>query len=111
VSNVIVDSASKTVNLPVSSPDVRVTKTEPRRRKRHRIETNFGPDFVTAFLVETLDDLHGDVITEEFVSNFLIEEDPKTYQEVVRSIDAIFRKETIKSEIDSLDSNKTWEID
>ena len=42
--------------------------------------------------------------------NFLIEEDLKTYQEPVRSIDAIFWKEAIKSEIDSLKSNKTWEL-
>ena len=96
MSNVIVDSASKTVNLPVSSPDVRVTKTEPRRRKRHRIETNFGPDFITAFLVETFDNMDVDVITEELVSMFLIEKDLKTYQEAIRFIDAIFWKEAIK---------------
>ena len=51
-----------------------------------------------------------DVITKEFVSNFLIEEDPKTYQEAIRCIDAIFWNEAIKSEIDSLESNKTWKL-
>jgi len=40
----------------------------------------------------------------------LIDEDPKTYQEVVRFIDAIFWKEIIKSEIDSLEPNNTWEL-
>jgi len=70
VSNVAFDSASETANLPTFNPDVRVTVTEPRRSKRCRIKTNFGPDFVTAFLVETLDNLDIDVITEEFVSNF-----------------------------------------
>ena len=101
---------SETVNLPASSSGVRVTETEPRRSKRRRIETNFGPDFVTAFLVETIGNLDVDVIIEEFISNFLIEEDPKTYQEAVRSIDSIFANEAIKSEIDSLESNETWEL-
>jgi len=104
------DSASKTLNLPASSSNVRVTVTEPRRSKRRRIKTNFERDFVTALLVKTLHNLDVDVITDEFVSNFLIEEDLKTYQEAVRSIDVIFWKEAIKSEIDSLKSNKIWEL-
>jgi len=110
VSNVASDSASKTLNLPASSSNVRVTVTEPRRSKRRRIKTNFERDFVTALLVKTLHNLDVDVITDEFVSNFLIEEDLKTYQEAVRSIDVIFWKEAIKSEIDSLKSNKIWEL-
>jgi len=32
---------------------------------------------------------------------FLLEEDPKTYQEAMRSIDGTFWKEAMKSEIDS----------
>ena len=79
VSNVASDSAYETVNLPNSSSDDRVTETELRRSKRRTIETNFGPDFVTAFLIETLGNLDVDVVNEDFVSNFLIEEDPKTY--------------------------------
>ena len=59
--------------------DVNVPETEPRRSKRHRVETNFGPDFVTAFLIESFNSLDVDIITEEFVLNFLIEEEPKTY--------------------------------
>ena len=41
------------------------------------------------------------------MSLFLLEEDPKTYQEAMRSIDANFWNDAIKSEIDSLESNKT----
>ena len=107
VSNVASDSAFETVNLLASSYDVRVIVTESRISKRCRIETDFRPNFVSVFLVETLDNLDIDVIIEEFVSYFFIDEDPKTYEEVVRSIDAIFWKEAIKSEIDSLESNKT----
>ena len=74
------------------------------------VKTNFGPNFVTSFLVESIDRLDIDVITEEFVSNFLIKEDSRTYQEAIKSIDATFWKEAIKSEIDSLESNKIWEL-
>jgi len=65
MSNRTSNSASETVNLLASSSDVIVTETEPTRSKRRRIETNFGPDFVTAFLVEILDKLDVDVIIEE----------------------------------------------
>ena len=98
------------MNFPTSTSGDRVVTTEPRRSKRIRTETYFGPDFVTAFLVETFYNLDIDVITEELVSIFLIKEDPKAYQEAVKSIDAIFWREDIKSEIDCLKSNKTWEL-
>jgi len=44
------------------------------------------------------------------VSIFLIKKDPKSYQEAIRSIDATFWREAIKNEINSLESNKTWEL-
>ena len=77
---------------------------EPRRSKRQRIESSFGPDFVTAFLVENNDI---DKINYAFVLAFLIEEDPKTYIEAVTSINANFWKEVINNELDSIMSNHT----
>ena len=106
----ITDVAPISSSLPIKMTDVKVPEPEPRRSKRHRVETNFGPDFVTAFLIESFNSLDVGVITEEFVLNFLIEEEPKTYQEAITSIDATFWKEAIKSEIESLESNKTWEL-
>jgi len=61
-------------------------------------------------LVEVLEKFDTDALTDEFMSLFLLKEDPKTYQEAMRSIDATFWKEVIKNEIDSLESNKTWEL-
>ena len=61
-------------------------------------------------MVEVLDKFDTDALTNEFMSLFLLEEDLKTYREAMRSIDASFWKEAIKSEIDSLESNKTWEL-
>ena len=97
----------KHVNLPTSTSSVRDLVTKPRRSKRQRIKTSFGSDFITSFSIEVLKSFGVDALTNEVVSLFLLEEDPKTYQEAMRSIDATFWKEAIKSEIDSLESNKT----
>ncbi|KAG9440057.1 hypothetical protein H6P81_020222 [Aristolochia fimbriata] len=61
-------------------------ETEPRRSKRPRIEKNFGDDFYT----------------------FLIEDDPLTYTEAMRSSDASLWEEAVKSEMDSILSHNTW---
>jgi len=90
VTDVISVNPFESVNLPTSSSNDGVSVTEPRSSKRREVATNFEPDFVTSFIVESIDNLDVDFITEEFLSNFLIEEDPKTYQEAVKSIDAIF---------------------
>jgi len=54
-------------------------------------------------LVEVLENFDIDASADELISLYLLEEDPKTYQEVMRSIDANFWKKAIKSEIDSLE--------
>ena len=73
---------SESVNLPTSSSNDRVSVTEPRRSKRRTL--------LSAFIVESIENLDVDVITEEFVSNFLVEGDPKNLSRSVKSIDAIF---------------------
>ncbi|OIS98204.1 hypothetical protein A4A49_62341, partial [Nicotiana attenuata] len=78
-----------------------------RRSKRRRIEASFGHDFITTFLTENID---LDVLSDELVSIYLIEEDPKTCIEAMRSIDASFLKKAIKSELDSIISNHTWDL-
>ena len=41
---------------------------------------------------------------------FLIEDDPKTYQEAIKSVDATFWKDAIHSELESIMANHTWEL-
>ncbi|GKA62780.1 retrovirus-related pol polyprotein from transposon TNT 1-94 [Tanacetum coccineum] len=82
-------------------------ENELRRSKRKRVDSSFGPDFITAFLVEN-DNL--DKVNDNIVSVFLLEEDPKTYKEALTSIDASFWKEAIKSELDSIMVNNTWDV-
>ncbi|OIT03878.1 hypothetical protein A4A49_57621, partial [Nicotiana attenuata] len=93
--------------VPSSSVTANEHENEPRRSKRRRIEASFGPDFITTFLIENID---SDVLSDELVSIYLIEEDPKTYSEAIRSIDASFWKEAIKSELDFVVSNHTWDL-
>ena len=61
---------------------------EPRRSKRIRIEKYFGPDFLT----------------------YLLENEPQSFQEAVNSPKGPLWKEAIKSKIDSILQNHTWEL-
>ncbi|GJU35661.1 retrovirus-related pol polyprotein from transposon TNT 1-94 [Tanacetum coccineum] len=61
---------------------------EPRRGKRARTEKSFGPDFVS----------------------FMVENEPTSYREAVTSSEGHQWKEAIKSEIDSILQNHTWEL-
>ena len=66
---------------------VRISVDEPRRIKRPRVETSFGFDFLTNFLIEDFDI---NFLSDELVYAFFIEEDPQTYEEAMRSIDVSF---------------------
>ncbi|GJZ82990.1 putative ribonuclease H-like domain-containing protein, partial [Tanacetum coccineum] len=63
-------------------------EVEPRRSKRTRTEKSFGPDFVS----------------------FMVENEPMSYLESVTSSEGHQWKEAIKSEIDSILQNHTWEL-
>ncbi|GKB58909.1 retrovirus-related pol polyprotein from transposon TNT 1-94 [Tanacetum coccineum] len=63
-------------------------EVEPRRSKRARNEKSFGPDFVS----------------------FMVENEPTSYREAVTSSEGQQWREAIKSEIDSILQNHTWEL-
>ncbi|KAI3758100.1 hypothetical protein L6452_05648 [Arctium lappa] len=63
-------------------------EVEPRRSKRARVEKSFGPDFLT----------------------YVVESEPKTYHEAITSSEGPQWKEAIKSEIESILQNHTWEL-
>ena len=62
---------------------------EPRRSKRARKEKSFG---------------------DEFVTTFLLENEPRTFKEAMSTPDAPSWKEAVKSEIDSIMQNHIWEL-
>ncbi|KAA0065951.1 ty1-copia retrotransposon protein [Cucumis melo var. makuwa] len=78
---------------------------ELRKSKRQRTEKSFGQDFLSTFIVERRDE-----IDCNFTNLFLIDEDPKTYQEALNSVESSMWKEAIKSELDSLVKNHTWDL-
>ena len=61
---------------------------KPRRSKRVRVENDFGPDYYV----------------------FNIEENLQNLKEALTSLDAIFWKETVNDEMESLISNRTWKL-
>ena len=61
---------------------------ESRRSKRARVEKNFGLDYYV----------------------FNIEENPQNLKEDLTSLDAIFWKEAVNDEMESLISNRTWKL-
>ena len=61
---------------------------EPRRSKRTRVEKGFGPDYYV----------------------FNIEENPQNLKEALTTLDAIFWKEAVNDEMESLISNRTWKL-
>ena len=61
------------------------SQIQPKRSKRARVEKDFGPDYYL----------------------YNVEEIPHTVQEVLSSPDAIFWREAVNDEIESLLSNKT----
>ncbi|GJV71304.1 DNA polymerase zeta catalytic subunit-like protein [Tanacetum coccineum] len=63
-------------------------EVEPRRSKRARNEKSFGPDFVS----------------------FMVENEPTSYREAVTSSEGKQWREAIKSEIESILQNHTWEL-
>ncbi|KAK8988278.1 hypothetical protein V6N11_065873 [Hibiscus sabdariffa] len=80
---------------------------EPRRSKRQRVETFFGPDFITSF-ISKLNDY--DALSDPIAQTILLDEDPKTYEKTIRSIDSSFWISAINDELESIKSNHTWEL-
>ena len=63
-------------------------EVEPRCSKRARTEKSFDPDFLA----------------------YMLEGEPQTYKEAVNSTESLMWKEAIKSEIDFILHNHTWEL-
>nr|GEU32508.1 retrotransposon protein, putative, Ty1-copia subclass [Tanacetum cinerariifolium] len=76
---------------------------EPRKSKRVRKAKSYGYDF-QLYLVEGSRDQVG----SKYSYCYSIEEDPRTYNEVMQSRHAAFWKESIDDEIGSIMKNNTW---
>ncbi|GJW01821.1 zinc finger, CCHC-type containing protein [Tanacetum coccineum] len=98
----IVSSSNETQcgDLPGETP---IEIPEPRRSNRARVAKSYGSDF-QLYLVEG----SRDEIASQYSYCYSIEEDPKTFDEAMKSRDVAFWKEAVDDEIGSIMENNTW---
>ncbi|GJV38490.1 zinc finger, CCHC-type containing protein [Tanacetum coccineum] len=87
----------------VPRPSQRSLQSEPRKSKRHRTLKDFGPEFQLYLVEGTRDE-----VSDQHSYCFNVEDDPKTFDEAMKSQDAAFWKEAINDEMDSIMGNNTW---
>ncbi|KAL0435451.1 UNVERIFIED_CONTAM: Retrovirus-related Pol polyprotein from transposon TNT 1-94 [Sesamum radiatum] len=84
----------------------KVTPDEPmklRKSKRVRKPKLFGPDFQLYIIEGSRDE-----VSTLYPYCFNVEDDPKTFDEAMKSQDVAFWKEAINDEMDSIMGNNTW---
>ncbi|GKA98169.1 zinc finger, CCHC-type containing protein, partial [Tanacetum coccineum] len=74
-----------------------------RKNKRNRTPMNFGPEFQLYLTEGTKDE-----VSNQLSYCFIVEDDPKTFDEAMKSHDVAFYKEVINDEMDSIMGNNTW---
>ncbi|GJR78358.1 putative ribonuclease H-like domain-containing protein [Tanacetum coccineum] len=80
-----------------------VQQSEPRKSKRHRTPKDFRPEF-QLYLVEGI----MNEVSNQHSYYFIVEDNPKTFNEAMKSEDVAFWKEAINDEMDSIIGNNTW---
>ncbi|GJY20502.1 zinc finger, CCHC-type containing protein, partial [Tanacetum coccineum] len=80
-----------------------VQQSEPRKSKRHRTPKDFGPEFQLYLVEGTRDE-----VSNQHSYSFNVEDNPKTFNEAMKSEDVAFWKEAINDEMDSIIGNNTW---
>ncbi|GJQ93587.1 zinc finger, CCHC-type containing protein [Tanacetum coccineum] len=80
-----------------------VQQPEPRKSKRHRTPKDFGPEFQFYLIKGTRDE-----VSDQHFYCFNVEDDPKTFDEAMKSQDVAFWKEAINDEMDSIMGHNTW---
>ncbi|GJW70894.1 zinc finger, CCHC-type containing protein [Tanacetum coccineum] len=86
-------------------PEEVVQQPEPelRKSKRNRTPKDFGPEFQLYLIEGTRDE-----VSDQHSYCFNVEDDPKTFDEAMKSQDVAFWKEAINDEMDSIMGNNTW---
>ncbi|GJW00944.1 zinc finger, CCHC-type containing protein [Tanacetum coccineum] len=87
----------------VTEEVVQQPEPEPRKNKKNRTPKNFRPEFQLYLIEGTRDEVSNQ---HSYCSN--VEDDPKTFDEVMKSQDVSFCKEVINDEMDSILGNNTW---
>ncbi|GJW59443.1 zinc finger, CCHC-type containing protein [Tanacetum coccineum] len=82
---------------------VQQPKLELRKSKRNRNPKNFGPEFQLYLIEGTRDE-----VSDQHSYCFNVEDDPKTFDEAMKSQDVTLWKEAINDGMDFIMGNNTW---
>jgi hypothetical protein len=81
---------------------------EQRKSQRVRKEKNFGPDFISLQAIVFLVEGNMDIVISKIPIVLNTEDDPKSFSEAMSFRDAVFWKEAVNDEMDSILLNNTW---
>ncbi|GJX13963.1 zinc finger, CCHC-type containing protein [Tanacetum coccineum] len=87
----------------VTEEVVQQPKPELRKSKRNRTPKDFGPEFQLYLIEGTRDE-----VFDQHSYCFNVKDDPKTFDEAMKSHDVAFWKKAINDEMDSIIGNNTW---
>ncbi|GKE77721.1 zinc finger, CCHC-type containing protein [Tanacetum coccineum] len=97
------DSGDSVVSEKVTDKIDQQSEPKLRKSKRHRTPKDFRPEF-QLYLIEGT----RDKVSDQNSYFFNVEDDPKTFDEAMKSQDVAFWKEAINNEMDSIMGNNTW---
>ncbi|GKB20673.1 zinc finger, CCHC-type containing protein, partial [Tanacetum coccineum] len=87
----------------VTEEVVQQPEPELRKSKGNMTSKDFGPEFQLYLIEGTRDE-----VSDQHSYCFNVEDDPKTFDEAMKSQDVAFWKEAIDNEMDSIMGNNTW---
>ncbi|GJZ24676.1 zinc finger, CCHC-type containing protein [Tanacetum coccineum] len=87
----------------VTKEVVQQPEPELRKSKKNRTPKNFRPEFQLYLIEGTRDE-----VSDQHSYCFNVEDDPKAFDEAMKSHDVAFWKEAINDEMDSIIGNNTW---
>ncbi|GJU94206.1 zinc finger, CCHC-type containing protein [Tanacetum coccineum] len=96
------DIGGSVVPEEVTEEVVQQPEPELRKSKRNRTPKDFGPEFQLYLIEGTRDE-----VSDQHSYCFNVEDDPKTFDEAMKSQDVAFWKEAINDEMDSIMGNNT----
>nr|GEW18775.1 hypothetical protein [Tanacetum cinerariifolium] len=97
------DSGGLVVSKRVTDEIVQQSEPELRKRKRHRTPKDFGLEYQLYLIEGTRDE-----VSDQHSYCFNVEDDPKIFDEAIKSHDVAFRKKAINDAMDSIMGNNTW---
>ncbi|GJS85776.1 zinc finger, CCHC-type containing protein [Tanacetum coccineum] len=97
------DFSGSVVPEKITDDIVQQSKPELRKSKRHRTSKDFRPEFQLYLIEGTRDE-----VSDQHSYCFNVEDDPKTFDEAMKSQNVAFWKEAINDEMDSIMGNNTW---